>query len=185
MQSTSSNMMKKHSQFNHRVKYNDAEHRIQHVDGSWSFFSLAKSKMSISGSKSLKNVPFQAHFLTSRRLAVDVSWFYCDAKDLVSFSIIHSIETIKPSPFHKNKRVKVAAQKSSTYRRTPTSERLLEANRRMEAIQKAISGGRIVAREDDVDNDIFAAFTTANCSECHGLGAYGTFLIWQTKTMCR
>ena len=88
MQSTSSNMMKKHSQFNHRVKYNDAEHRIQHVDGSRSISSLAKSKISISGSK-LKNVPFQAHFLTSRRLAVDVNWIYCDVKDLVSFSIIH------------------------------------------------------------------------------------------------
>ncbi len=142
----------------------DAESRTQHVDGSRSLFSSLKY-MPLSGSKS-KNVPFQAHFLASRRI-VDVDYLFLQKRS--------------SSSFHKKKRVKFGAQNPSTSRRTPISEKLLEANRRMEAIKKAVSGGRIVAREDDVDADIIAAITKANCSECHGLGVYGTFLRWHPK----
>ncbi len=143
----------------------DEEHRTQHVDCFWSKFSSLKSNiMSMSGSKS-KNVPFQAHFLVSRR-HVDVDYSFLQKQSV--------------SLFHKQKRVKVGVKNSSTYRRTPTSKKLLEANRRMEAIQRAVSGGRIVIREDDVDADIISAITKANCSECHSLG-YGTFLRWHPK----
>lgn len=40
---------------------------------------------------------------------------------------------------------------------------MLEAHRRIEAMQKAARNQKIVAREDDVDRDILAAIEKADC----------------------
>ena len=57
-----------------------------------------------------------------------------------------------------------AKKQSFTRTRLPPSKELLEANRRMEAIQNATRGDhRIVAREDDADRDILAAIVKADC----------------------
>ena len=49
--------------------------------------------------------------------------------------------------------------------RSRLSAKLLEANRRIEAIH------RIVAREDDVDQDLFAALGMADCVKRHVRGS--------------
>lgn len=55
--------------------------------------------------------------------------------------------------------------------RSRLSAKLLEANRRIEAIQKAARHRRIVAREDDVDQDLFAALGMADCVKRHVRGS--------------
>lgn len=61
-----------------------------------------------------------------------------------------------------NKPKRVEAKRMYTPR-PPISEKMLEAHRRIEAMQKAARNQRIVAREDDVDRDILAAIEKADC----------------------
>lgn len=56
----------------------------------------------------------------------------------------------------------VQAEKPIQSRPQP-SKKLLDAMRRMEAIQNATRYSRIVAREDDVDCDLLAAIAKADC----------------------
>ncbi len=53
------------------------------------------------------------------------------------------------------------------YKPRPPVSKILEANRRKEAMQKAAHCHRIVAHEDDVDQYILAAIEKADCVARH------------------
>lgn len=53
------------------------------------------------------------------------------------------------------------------YKPRPPLSKILEANRRKEAMQKAALRHRIVAHEDDADQYILAAIEKADCDARH------------------